>query len=194
MSSMKTETKKCTVCKKNKPITHFYIRKDRNKPISRCKSCNRQATVNSWKKLTVKEKKIRYAENKKWRDDQIRNGNLKVYMTSKICSYKGNAKTQNVPFNLTLDYLIQLMEQQKRKCYYTGEPLTMQSNRGCGKRSITLPSNRTQASLDRLVPELGYVEGNVVWCGWLINTCKNMLNETEFYQMCHHILKHKQLI
>lgn len=186
-------TKTCSVCKKEFPIDNFYVRKDRNKPISRCKKCNQKASKQSWKNLDENEKKQRFADCKQWKDEQIRNGNLKVYMTSKLCCYKGNAKKHNLPFDLTIDYLMELMESQNRKCYYTGDTLTMQSNRGFGKRSITLPSNKTQASLDRLIPEKGYVKGNVVWCGWLINTCKNMSTESEFYRMCKRVLEYRKI-
>ena len=189
-----TIQKVCSVCKKKKKLSEFYIRRDRNKPISRCKSCNVKATKQSWKNLSESEKKKRFAENKQWKDRQIKNGNLRVYMTTKICSYKGNAKKYGVPFDLDIEYLIELIEKQNRKCFYTGETLTMESNRGMGKRCITLPSNKNQASLDRLTPERGYIKGNVVWCGWLVNTCKNMLTEIQFYDFCKTILKHKQLI
>jgi len=189
-----TDMKQCSVCKKEFPISDFYIRHDRNKPISRCKKCNQTAAKKSWINLSDAEKKQRFAKCKKWKDEQIKNGNLKVYMTSKISSYKGTAKKSNLPFDLTIEYLIHLMESQNRKCHYTGDTLTMQSNRGSGKCSIFLPSNKTQASLDRLIPERGYVKGNVVWCGWLINTCKNMMSENEFYDTCKKILQYRKII
>lgn len=189
-----TKSKMCSVCKEKKPIIEFYIRSDRNKPIGRCKKCNELANKKSWNKLPEEEKKKRYAENKRWVDTQINNGNLRIYMTSKLCSYKATAKKWGLPFDLDISYLVELMEKQKRLCHYTGEPLTMQSNRGSGKCCITLPSNRMQASLDRLDPDKGYVKGNVVWCGWLINTCKNMLTESQFYDMCKNILAHRRIV
>ena len=63
---------------------------------------------------------------------------------------------------------------------------------GKGKKT-TLANSPQQMSLDRLSPKKGYIEGNVVWCMFLINTCKNMLTEKEFYNMCRDILRNKDV-
>jgi len=44
-------------------------------------------------------------------------------------------------------------------------------------------------SLDRLEPEKGYIEGNVVFCKCSINTMKGPLTETGFYQRMQQILQ-----
>jgi len=145
-----------------------------------------------WTGLSSREKKIRMNNARDWKDEQIRNGNFKVYLTAKFNSYKHSAKEKNVPFNLSIKYLVNLFDMQKRLCYYTGKPLIIRSNRGLGEKCITLPDCHYQASLDRLIPREGYVEGNVVWCGWLINTCKNLLTESEFYDICNVIVKQRE--
>jgi hypothetical protein len=186
------DEKKCTICQETFPITEFYIRRDRNKPISRCKKCNNQATKDSYSKLTDTQKKQRFAKNKKWRDIQIKQGNLKVFFTAKLCSYKSIAKKKNLQFDLTIEYLIDLYEKQNKKCYYTNRELTLDSFRGDGKCVVKFPNYHYQASLDKLVPEKGYVKGNVVWCAWLINTCKNMLTENQFYDLCKTVLENRK--
>lgn len=144
-----------------------------------------------WSALTDNEKIIRMNKARDWKDEQIRNGNFKVYVTAKINSYKNTAKKRGLPFGLSVKYLVDLFESQNRRCYYTDTPLVIRSNRGMGEQCINLPENHYQASLDRLSPEKGYVEGNVVWCGWLINTCKNLLTEDAFYDMCNTVLKQR---
>lgn len=185
------DKKICTICHIEFPLTEFYIRSDRNKPIGRCKKCNQKANKESWNKLSDVEKKKRFSDNKSWRDDQIKKGNLKVFFTSKLCSYKGTAEKKNIPFDLTIDYLIELFENQNRKCYYTGKELTLHSNRGDGHQIIKFGKYHYQASLDRLMPEKGYVKGNVVWCGWIVNTCKNLLTEQELYTLCETIIENR---
>jgi hypothetical protein len=185
------DSKKCSVCNVIFPIVEFYIRSDRNKPIARCRKCNQKVSTDSWNKLTETERKHRFSENKKWRDSQIKNGNLKVTFTDKLCRYKGISKKKNLPFDLTTDYLIELFESQDKKCYYTGKELTLHSTRGDGHQIFKLGKYHYQASLDRLIPERGYIKGNVVWCGWLVNTCKNLLTEQELYALCDTILTNK---
>ncbi len=187
------QEKTCSVCSKILPITEFYIRKDRNLPISRCKTCNHIASKKSYTKLTLDERNKKVADNKHWRDDQIKRGNLKVFFTQKLCSYKSTAKTHNLPFDLTTDYLIELFIKQQRMCYYTDKELTLVSFRGDGKRVVNLPNYHYQASLDKLEPKKGYVKGNVVWCGWLVNTCKNLMNENEFYELCKTVVNKKRM-
>ncbi len=146
-----------------------------------------------WSGLSEEEKMVRMNSVRDWKNEQIRSGNFKVYITAKFNSYKHSAKKKSLPFNLSVKYLVDLFEKQSRQCYYTGHPLTMKSNRGLGEKCINFPDNHYQASLDRRNPFEGYVEGNVVWCGWLVNTCKNLLTENEFYKLCNVVLKHKKI-
>ena len=182
----------CKVCKDELPVSDFYVRTDRNTAVSTCNECRQLANKKMWANLTDTEKKIRMNKARDWKDEQIRNGNFKVYVSIKINSYRNTAKKKGLPFNLSAKYLVNLFAAQKGLCYYTGKPLAIRSNRGLGEECISLPDNHYQASLDRRIPENGYVEGNVVWCGWLVNTCKNLLAENDFYDLCDTILKHRQ--
>ena len=186
----KRETKTCSVCGDEFPLDHFYLRRDRGKRISRCKKCNGLASKKSWSKKTTEERRLIYREHGKWFEQQAQGGNLKAIIQHKLCSWKGNAKRKNVPFDLTTDFLINLWKGQKGRCYYTNKELNITSGQGRG--DITLVSRPDQFSLDRLIPSLGYVRGNVVWCGWLINTMKNLMSEEQFYQVCEDILQHRK--
>lgn len=186
---LKKNLKKCSICEEILPLSEYYIRKDRNQPISRCKKCNALISEKSRDKLSRQEKQRRYKKRGEWYSKQAREGNLKVILQHKLNSYKGNAKQKKVPFNLTVDYLIELFKKQEGKCYYTGISLEITSGKGNNKR--TLITNPNQFSLDRLNPNEGYIKGNVVWCTYLLNTCKNMLTENDFYEICRIVLKNK---
>lgn len=182
----------CNKCKKELPLSDFYFRNDRNITVARCKKCCYLDNKKTWAGLTDSERERRVESAQKWKDDQITNGNFRVYLTAKMASYKQHAKKKNIPYNLTVQYLIDLFEKQNRLCYYTGKPLVIRTNRGLGEECINFANTHYQASLDRLIPKLGYIEGNVVWCGWLVNTCKNLLTEDQLYDICEVILKQKQ--
>jgi len=187
------EYKRCSVCKELLPLTEFYIRRDRDKPIARCKKCNSLASKQSKAKLTNEQKQKILKDRADWYAEQAREGNLKPILQHKMNSYKGNAKRSNVPFDITVGYLLSLYEEQEGKCYYTGEVLNIKTSGGLGKKT-TLANRPNQISLDRLDPVRGYVEGNVVWCTYLINTCKNMYSEIEFYKICKQVLCHRGLL
>ena len=51
------------------------------------------------------------------------------------------------------------------------------SHKGTRRTSYT-------ASIDRLDSDIGYTEGNVVWCCYFYNIAKNNLREDEFLELC----------
>lgn len=56
-----------------------------------------------------------------------------------------------------------------------------------------MPGTADGISLDKLTPELGYVEGNVVFCAFRVNTMKGPLTEAEFYKSMRAILRRAEL-
>jgi hypothetical protein len=73
---------------------------------------------------------------------------------------KRRAADKGLPFNITSDDIV-----VPTHCPYLGIPLVNSRKRGDSRRDI--------ASLDRIVPELGYVKGNIEVISWLANTMKN---------------------
>lgn len=183
-------TKICSICKKEKPITDYYIRRDRNKLISRCSSCNHEMSMRIYKNKTPEERRLINRNRADWYMEQAKKGNIKAIIQHKLSSYRNNAKRKNVPFEMTSRYLIDLFNKQNGKCYYSGVNMDTTSMLGTGR--ITLKNRPHQMSLDRLDPSKGYVEGNVVWCTYLINTCKNMFTENEFYDVCEMVILHRK--
>ncbi len=84
----------------------------------------------------------------------------KYWISEKISYWR--SKYPEVKSDLTTEYLLNIWNEQDGKCYYTGEPMIFGARQG-----KAIPNS---ASLDRLIPELGYVKGNVVWCTFFCNT------------------------
>lgn len=78
---------------------------------------------------------------------------------SHLTSLRGRAKAKGLPFNLTLEDLI-----IPELCPVLGIPLIR--NYGKGHSSHNSPS------VDRIIPELGYVKGNVIVISVLANRIK----------------------
>jgi len=78
--------------------------------------------------------------------------------------------------NLTYEYVKALWKAQDGRCYYTGEPLIFGLGNG--------HAGQDTASLDRLTPSAGYMQGNVVWAGYWINTNKGARTYDEYLQLC----------
>lgn len=82
---------------------------------------------------------------------------------------KTRAKSKGIPFSLTVDNVPEIPE----FCPALGIPLS----RDGGKASENLPE------LDRLIPELGYVPGNVRWLSKKANTIKNNASYEELLRV-----------
>ena len=102
-------------------------------------------------------------------------------LISAICTRVGQAKSNNKrnerPFNITMEYMYDLWKAQKGQCKYTGQALFIEKD-----HPATL-------SIDKIVPEKGYIEGNVQWVAWAVNRAKGDLDEETFIRMCKAVTK-----
>ena len=77
---------------------------------------------------------------------------------------KQTAKRQDVPHNLTKEYVRSIIPEDKM-CPILKVPFKYERGKGYTPHPHTM-------SLDRIVPSLGYVEGNVMWISQRANTIK----------------------
>ena len=84
---------------------------------------------------------------------------------------KARAFEKGIPFDLDTDYLQSIATD---KCPIFGTDFIWGLHRGAKVNDAT-------ASLDRIIPELGYVKGNVVFISHMANRIKNDVTENELY-------------
>lgn len=94
-----------------------------------------------------------------------------------IGAAKNRASHKGIPFDIDAPYLAELWQRQGGLCAYTGEPMTMMRNR------------RNTMSLDRVVPENGYIKGNVVLCCDIVNEMKWDMTDSELLLWCRKIVE-----
>lgn len=98
---------------------------------------------------------------------------------------KRNAEKRNIKFNLTKEFLYNLLyKTQECKCAITGVDIKI-SNTISGHRS----NKETTASLDRIDSSKGYTKGNVQWVHKKINIMKNNMKIEELIGWCKLIIK-----
>lgn len=88
------------------------------------------------------------------------------YIRNLIRHIKHRASKTGIPYNLDAQYCIDLWDRQNGLCFYT-DSISVIGN------SNDKRHNNLSPSLDKIVPELGYTKGNVVWCQQRINVMKN---------------------
>lgn len=108
---------------------------------------------------------------------------------SLIGSYKRNAKTKRIRFNLSDDEMIKMFESD---CYYCGREPYMGFERKNSNGAYIYNG------IDRLNndPNIGYVTSNTVPCCFKCNYLKNKMNHDEFiewiYEVHNNLNKHNK--
>lgn len=92
-----------------------------------------------------------------------------------------------MPFTIDYEYALAQYERQGRVCFYTDREMAIKAFNGLSSNSM---------SLDKIVPSLGYVPGNVVWCVNKVNTIKNDISLDEIKEWMpgwyERIMKHHE--
>jgi hypothetical protein len=119
------------------------------------------------------------AFNEKERKRHLKQVSSKAgHLRKNLGSIKQRAKKQNLLFDLDFDYL---MEIAPDSCPVFNFPL------GWGRRTFGI-AEFDCPSLDRIVPELGYVKGNVMWLSKLANSMKQNATPEQLTQFANWIL------
>lgn len=159
--------RKCTLCQQIKDESAFNVKRHyyrENGEVlytaldARCKDCMREYG-HIWKTKS-----------------------LSRYCRTLLTGIKNRAKQQNLSFDLTWQDLEEQWRDQDGKCFYTGKVLDLSLR----MRSRCSPHHEFP-SLDRQIPALGYVKGNVVWCLYVVNRMKSNLTHEEFLSFCREI-------
>ncbi len=199
--------KKCCMCKEVKLFDNFY--KDKSKVhglTSRCKDCTKKA-VKEWQKQNPqkakeskqkeyqrhKNQRLEYA--KQWRKDNV--NYLREYYQKNKNAIKSKRKGKNallrtmlagashrasrkcLPFDLTIEYMETIASDY---CPVTGKLLDWDhqfSEKG--------KNNPFAPFLDKIIPSLGYTQGNVAIIGYRMNMLKNNMTLDQLNQLVDYV-------
>jgi hypothetical protein len=88
------------------------------------------------------------------------------------------AKRRGLQVLASKEYIIELYKKQNGRCALTGIKLTLAQN------SKEWKSRVQTASLDRIDPSKGYIEGNLQWTHKKVNQLKSNFSQEEFIDLC----------
>lgn len=161
--------------KRNKnTATQQTLYVDPNQKTAICSKCHQEKPITEFqygRKGTPQEYRFSYCNacRKKQTYDNL-NKSFDSWFKDKYNRCKAHAVRENVPFTLSYDYFKEIYEKQNHKCFYLDCDMEWGVNKGKSRYSI---------SLDKVIPEKGYIEGNVVFCCTKMNTCKSDLTLEE---------------
>lgn len=90
-------------------------------------------------------------------------------------SLSKNSTQRNIKFNLTIEYINCLWEEQNSVCKLSG---------------LKISFSEKTASLDRINNNVGYVLGNVQWVHKDINKLKSVFSQDKFIELCNYVSEH----
>ena len=134
----------CAICGSTKPHAEFQFIRPRDRNPYRIARCN---ACRRDQLLANMNRDIGASLLDRWRRLVVR------------------CRRDRVDCHVTHSDLVRLWSNQYGLCFYTDEPMTWM--RGLGE---LIPPN--QLSIDKISPTSGYVSGNVVLCGYRVNSIK----------------------
>jgi hypothetical protein len=208
-SQSKLTTKECSMCQETKLSDDFYKDKRKSSGLSsRCKDCAKKAAT-KWKKQNpqkvqetrqkdYQQNKDRYLEyNKQWHENNA-NYRREYYQNNKeifkerrkgknnrlremFRNAKHRASNDCLPFDLTIEYMETIAMDH---CPVTGELLDWELQFSEeGKRNAMAPS------LDKIIPSLGYTQGNVAIICNQMNTLKSDMTLEQLNQLVNYVCR-----
>ncbi len=97
------------------------------------------------------------------------------YLKYRVRHFITRAKSICLPCDIDFEYMRQLWDSQNGLCYYSSLPMDGIPRNG---RAVW-----NSPSIDKLIPCLGYIKGNVAWCVMAVNSFKGDLTESEFKEV-----------
>jgi len=102
------------------------------------------------------------------KDSQLDEENIIRFISCKLSELKSKCHKKNIPFEISFDYLLDVWNKQNDMCYYTNIKMFHDEYKW------------HSPSVDRKIPGLGYIKGNIVWCCNAVNSFKGLLTHDEF--------------
>jgi hypothetical protein len=169
--------KTCTHCGVVKPLDLFVKNTGCvNNRTNRCKDCeavwSKQYYTANKEKIIKRNAKYR-VDNGMWYNKSLEH-RLRYVMQLGI----SRAKKKRIVWNLSLEFLMQLWENQEGICVYSGVPLSYEDN------------HPHTVSLDRIDSSKGYTEDNVQFVCTIVNYVKQRFDEGAFFDFCKSVTQH----
>jgi hypothetical protein len=119
---------------------------------------------------------------RRWRREQLRTNPIKYKLQAMVRRARARAKKKGIPCTLEWEQLVPLV---KERCPYFTEIKLDWKNK---KKGITIES----PALDRIVPEKGYVIGNVEIISSKANNVKSLGKSEDLYRVADRLYEHER--
>lgn len=141
---------------------------------ARCRKCNQIKLLSEYqfgRKGKQYEYRFSYCNDCRKRQVYLNlNSDINKFLADRFNRTKRRAKKLNIPFNISKKEFINQFNSQNGLCFYTDVKMVCE---------VGSDLHRDSMSIDKIIPDKGYVLGNVVFATNKINCCKNDLSLEE---------------
>lgn len=150
------------------------VRKEDGRFYKECPSCGEEQSYlrKNYAEESFKLRKLCKKCSNKIPDNNSHKGYYKNVLRKSFANkYRTSALIRHIDWNVSFDYLAELLIEQDFKCSLTGWDIhAMEVN--------------SPASLDRIDSSIGYVEGNLQWVNSKVNMMKQQYSQEDFIKVC----------
>lgn len=111
---------------------------------------------------------------------------LRGAINSKVSSARQRARNKNMAFDLDIDFIQNLWEDQKGLCALTGKKMSLRGNKNSEETFNSF-------SIDRIDSTRGYTKDNVHLIRWGVNSIKNNMSMDKFFDLVSDIYLFNEL-
>lgn len=148
-----------------------YAKELNSKNLAKCRECNIVADLSLFYK---RHKSVcKECHKKKCKETKLKNndGSLVNILNKRLNDSKYRSIKYTMEFDLDIDFLQKLYNDQIGRCYYSGEKLSF------------IFGDVNVLSIDRIDSGKGYIKSNIVLCTSILNTMKNSLDIEPFKEL-----------
>lgn len=152
---------------------------DLEKGLAKCSECNKILQIKGNFTFKVKTNGYKYyftfCNKCKYKKRNARiNSNIELFLQERYLHIKHTSSNKKVKFEISKEDFITQYNAQGGLCFYTGLPMICLYGHG---------KQRDAISVDKIIPALGYVKNNVVFCLNRINIAKHdfSINEIKLW-------------
>ena len=166
--------KMCNFCKKIKKYTAYRIVKALKKGKEKGKFIGWRTVNNDYRASRClacekQEFEVRYAKNP---------------FPQMVSNAKIRSKADGRIFNISTEYIKSIFPKDAR-CPVLGVKFDMTLKKG--------GTQKHSPTLDKIIPEKGYVKGNLIIVSWIVNRIKGDVNYDEMEKILKYYLKNKKM-
>lgn len=111
---------------------------------------------------------------------------LRGAANSKVSSAKQRSKSKGLPFDIDIDFIVNMYYEQKGRCALSGIEMTYRGDKGSQEMFQSF-------SIDRIDSEGGYTKDNVQLLCWGVNSIKNRMSTELMFNLVKSIYQYNDL-